>query len=152
VSAGAKMRHMMRSSAHVRSNTPRVRALLVLIGSLMIFTLTWAQASGVISGTVTDEDNRPLPGVTITLTSPEIESPRRSTVTDAKGRYEIANLATGRYTVTAELPGFRAAEKRQRVTGSRREVWLLMEPTELRETIPTPAQPPVRIVPLSRQR
>jgi hypothetical protein len=73
-------------------------------------------------------------------------------VTDAKGRYEIVNLATGTYTVTAELPGFSSAVKRQRVTGSRREVWLVMEPAELPETIPAPARPPARIVPLSEQR
>jgi hypothetical protein len=72
-------------------------------------------------------------------------------VTDAKGRYEIANLPSGAYRVTAEVPGFRSAMKRQRVADERREVWLVMEPGELPETLPTPAQLP-RIVPLSLQR
>jgi hypothetical protein len=116
----------------------------------MVSALASAQSSGVISGTVTDADNRPLPGVTVTLVSAD-DSVRRSIVTNANGRYEIANLATETYTVTAELPGFRAAVKRQRVTGGRREVWLVMEPGELRETLPGPARPPARIIPLSPQ-
>ena len=103
-----------------------------------------------LTGTVTDADNRPLPGVTVTLASAD-DTLHRSIVTNAKGRYEIENLATGTYTVTGELPGFRVAVKRQRVTGDRREVWLVMELGELPETLPGPARPP-RIVPLSSQR
>jgi len=45
----------------------------------------------VISGTVTDADNRPLPGVTVTVASAD-DSLRRSIVTNANGRYEIVNL------------------------------------------------------------
>ena len=72
-------------------------------------------------------------------------------LTDAKGRYEVVNLSVGTYTVTAELPAFRSASKKQRVTGERREVWLVMEPTEPPETLPTALRPPVRVVPLSGQ-
>jgi protocatechuate 3,4-dioxygenase beta subunit len=124
------------------------RVFVLFLGSLMVSALASAQSSGVISGTVTDADNRPLPGVTVTLVSAD-DSVRRSIVTNANGRYEIANLATETYTVTAELPGFRAAVKRQRVTGGRREVWLVMEPGELPETFPGPARPPARIIPVS---
>jgi hypothetical protein len=141
----------MRIAAWVPSRAVRFRVLLVFVGSLVVSAAAWAQASGVISGTVTDEDNRPLPGVRVTLTNPDDSQPR-STVTNANGRYEIVNLATGTYVVTAELVGFRDAARRQQVTGGRREVWLVMEPTELRETVPPPAQPPARIVPLSRER
>jgi hypothetical protein len=102
-----------------------------------------------ISGTVTDRDNRPLPGVTVTL-APLDDSRRRSTVTNANGRYEIANLGADTYSVTAELAAFRTAITRQRVTTGSREVWLVMEPGELRETVPIPARPPARIVPLQR--
>lgn len=135
-----------------RGLLPAVRCgvLLLCLGSLMPLPLAWAQASGAISGTVTDEENRPLPGVTITFSNAD-DSLRRSIVTDAKGRYEIANLPSGAYRVTAEVPGFRSAMKRQRVADERREVWLVMEPGELPETLPTPAQLP-RIVPLSLQR
>ena len=138
---------MMRREAHV---LVALRALGMFVGSSFIATLAWAHASGVISGTVTDGEDRPLPGVTITVTSPDIESLRRSAVTDVKGRYEIADLGAGTYSVAAALPGFRPAVKTQRVRDGRREVWLEMEPGELRETLPVPALVP-RIVPLSRR-
>ena len=140
----------MGNAAPVLSNAVR-RVFVVLLGSLMVAAMASAQASGVISGTVTDADNRPLPGVTVTLASSD-DSLHRSIVTNANGRYEIVSLAAGTYTITAELVGFRAAVKRQRVTGGRREVWLVMEPGELRETLPGPARPPARIIPLSPQR
>jgi protocatechuate 3,4-dioxygenase beta subunit len=141
----------MDNAVLVLSNAGRFRMFVMFLGSVMVSAIASAQASGVISGTVTDADNRPLPGVTVTLASSD-DSLHRSIVTDAKGRYEIATLATGTYTVTAELVGFRAAVKRQRVTGGRREVWLVMEPGEVRETLPRPAHPPARIIPLSSQR
>jgi hypothetical protein len=140
----------MRKKAFMLASGVPFRGFLVLLGSLMLSAVTWAQASGVVSGTVTDEDNRPLPGVTITLTGSD-GSRHGSLVTDAKGRYEIVNLAPDTYTVTAEVPGFRAAMKTQRVTSGRREVWVVMTPGELPETLPLPAQPPARIVPLSTQ-
>lgn len=135
----------------VLSNAVRFRVFVVFLGSVMVPALASAQAAGVISGTVTDVDNRPLPGVTVTVASSG-DSLHRSIVTNANGRYEIVNLATGTYEITAELPGFRAAVKRRHVTGGRREMWLVMEPGELPETLPGPARPPARIVPLSPQR
>jgi hypothetical protein len=134
----------------VRSNAVRVRMLAVFLGSAVLSAVASAQAPGVISGTVTDTDNRPLPGVTVTLARSD-DSLQRSIVTNANGRYEIVNLVPGTYTVTAGLPGFRDAVKVQRVTSGRREVWLVMEPGELPETLPGPARPPVRIIPLSQQ-
>ena len=116
-------------------NPIRFRMLLVCLGTLSSCPQLWAQGPGVISGTITDLDNRPLPGVRVSFESPE-ELQRRATVTDGKGRYEVVNLSVGTYTVT----------------GGRREVWLVMEPTEPPETLPTASRPPVRVVPLSGQR
>lgn len=141
----------MGNAARVLSNAVRFRVFVVFLGSVMVSAVASAQAPGVISGTVTDVDNRPLPGVTVTLASSD-DSLHRSIVTNANGRYEIVNLAPGTYAVTAELPSFRAAVKIQPVTGGRREVWLVLEPGELRETLPSPARPPARIIPLSPQR
>ena len=141
----------MRDLAHALMNPIRVRMLLVCVGTVSSCPQLWAQGPGVISGTITDLDNRPLPGVRVSLESPDAPQ-RRATVTDGRGRYEVVNLGVGTYTVTAELPAFRSAAKKQRVTGGRREVWLAMEPTEPPETVPAPSRPPVRVVPLAGQR
>lgn len=70
-------------------------------------SLVIAQNSGTarIAGRVVspDVDASPLPGVTVTAVMGPV---RLSAVTDANGRFELPNLRTGVYTVTAELHGF----------------------------------------------
>ena len=59
-----------------------------------------------LSGTVTDGTGGVLPGVTVALKNTDTGL-SRSTVTDAEGRYSFnAVPPTGRWTLTAELPGF----------------------------------------------
>ena len=57
-----------------------------------------------LSGTVTDTENSPLPGVTVTARNTETGL-EANTTTDADGLYRLVNLPTGTYTVTAELSG-----------------------------------------------
>ena len=68
-------------------------------------TVSAGQATGEISGTVTDESGGVLPGVTVTVTGTDTT---RLDVSDGEGRYEIADLAPGPYGVQAVLPGFRS--------------------------------------------
>ena len=66
-----------------------------------------AQAvTGTILGTVTDSTGALIPGATITLTHAGTGL-ARTVVTDAAGEYTAPSLPTGRYTVTAELSGFK---------------------------------------------
>lgn len=68
-----------------------------------------AQTSGVIGGTITDEQGGVLPGATLTVRNVETGM-TRTTVSEADGRYRVAALPPGRYDVTAELPGFAIVE------------------------------------------
>ena len=62
--------------------------------------------TGEVSGVVRDSQGGVLPGVTIV--AEHLESGTRvERVTDGAGRYFLASLRTGTYTITAELPGFR---------------------------------------------
>ena len=65
--------------------------------------------NGVIAGIVTDAQGGVLPGVTITTRNTETGF-TRSVVTEADGRYRLAALPPGRYTLRAELLGFGAVE------------------------------------------
>src|SRR5688572_1544299 len=67
--------------------------------------------SGTISGRVTDAQDLPLPGVTVSVESPALQG-TRSTVTSENGGYVITLLPSGTYTVIFELSGF----ERQRRT------------------------------------
>ena len=67
--------------------------------------------TGQISGTIRDSSGAVLPGVTVTITNVGTAI-ARTAVTDERGSYVITNLTVGTYSVTAELQGFRKAEKK----------------------------------------
>ena len=82
-----------------------VLALLIAIGSLVPATLA-AQGlqTGIMSGVVKDPEGLPLPGATVTVTSPALQG-SRSAVTDAIGAYIIRGLPPGTYEVLFQFTG-----------------------------------------------
>jgi hypothetical protein len=82
-------------------------ALTVMVGSLAIPSIAAAQAvTGTLLGNVTDSSGGAVPGVTVTATEAETNV-SRNTVTNEAGRFIFSSLVNGRYTVTAELQGFK---------------------------------------------
>jgi len=61
---------------------------------------------GTIEGKVLDQSGAVVPGVTVTLTSPVLVTPRTN-VTDSGGTYTFPSLPLGDYTASFELSGFR---------------------------------------------
>ena len=84
----------------------------LLTGSLIVFAFAVpATAQGgraEINGTVIDTANAVVPGVTVTVTE-ENTGLQRTTISSADGRYAVPTLLPGRYTIKAELQGFRTA-------------------------------------------
>src|SRR5215831_1850695 len=82
-------------------------------GAMLAFT-SFAHAQGVqtgtITGTVQSSDGLPLPGVTVTTTSPVLQG-QRATVSDVNGVYFVKGLPPGAYTVTFELTSFRTSKE-----------------------------------------
>jgi len=78
--------------------------LFVVAAVLMLPSLAAAQSA--IAGAVTDMTGAVLPGVTVEAASPALIEGVRSGITDEQGKYSIANLRPGDYTVTFTLPGF----------------------------------------------
>jgi hypothetical protein len=72
--------------------------------------VTTQENTGDLAGVVTDEENAPLPGVTVKAISPALMG-TAATVTDEMGRFRLLNLPPGTYTVTFTLPGFRTLRK-----------------------------------------
>jgi hypothetical protein len=84
-----------------------VRLLLAVAAAAMLLAMAvpaFAQLqTGDLYGTVTDEQEQPLPGVTVTLAgvgAPQVQ------VTDEEGNFRFLNLYPGTYAVKAELQGF----------------------------------------------
>ena len=63
------------------------------------------ETSGSVSGTITDPDGNPMPGVTVTLTGTGFPSGTVA-VTGGNGRYRFPNVPPGTYTMSAALDGF----------------------------------------------
>lgn len=76
-------------------------ALLLLGGGSAAFAAT----TGTLFGTVNDGDGSPLPGVTVTVSSPALQG-TRSAVTNAAGEYGFPLLPPGEYRVEYSLPSF----------------------------------------------
>ena len=77
----------------------------VLVFALLLVSATaFAQgSSGTLTGNVTTE-GAPLPGATVTVTSPALQG-SRTTVTNENGAYNFPALPPGKYTVVIELEG-----------------------------------------------
>src|SRR6266536_1944314 len=82
-------------------------SVLVLVTSAAV-----AQESGQITGRVTDQQDRVVPGAAVTIKS-AATSAERSTTTDDQGTYIVTGLQPGLYDVTVKSGAF--AENTQRV-------------------------------------
>jgi hypothetical protein len=85
------------------------RSVLLIAISLCAAALAAQSTTGTLVGTVSS-DGQPLPGVTVTVTSPVLQGNRTTTTGDAGG-YQFSALPPGDYTVTFDLEGMQRIEK-----------------------------------------
>ncbi len=79
--------------------------LAVFLILLSPLAFSQSKETGAIIGMIVDEEGTSLPGVTVTLSSPNIMG-ERIFVTDVEGIYRFPALPPGLYTVKAEIQGF----------------------------------------------
>ncbi len=77
--------------------------------------------AGTVSGVVQSVDTLPLPGVTVTVTSPNLQG-ERFAVSDENGVYYLRGLLPGTYQRHLRHPGLSARDARGR-PGRRRRPW-----------------------------
>jgi len=83
-----------------------LKTFVVCAALCLVAVFASAQSTtGTISGRVVDAQGLPIPGVTVTLTSPNLQG-TRETVTSGNGDYIVSLLPSGVYAVTFELSGF----------------------------------------------
>ncbi len=92
-----------------------MRLMKVWLSFALALVMTSALASaqsttGTISGRVTDPQDLPVPGVTVNVTSPNLQGVR-SAVTSGNGDYVLTGLPSGAYTVIFELSGFQQQQR-----------------------------------------
>ncbi|HVR99558.1 MAG TPA: TonB-dependent receptor [Thermoanaerobaculia bacterium] len=122
----------------------------ILLACAVLFGLTpWAAAqtdvtTSRIAGTVSDADDAPLPGVTVTATNKETGL-QLLAVTDERGFYRLLNLPTGTYDVNASLDGFvpSVAENVRLLLGSAPTINFTLQSSSVAETITVTSEVPV---------
>ncbi len=89
----------------------RVSVLLAVVClSLNAASVAAQSTNGTISGRVSDSQGLPLPGVTVSATSPNLQGVRE-TVTSENGDYILTLLPSGTYRIIFELAGFQRQER-----------------------------------------
>jgi len=84
--------------------------LAALAVALLLPISAYAQ-TGAIAGQVKDSNGGALAGVLVEVASPQLIEKVRSTNTDGNGRYQIAALPVGSYSVTFTLDGFSVSRR-----------------------------------------
>jgi hypothetical protein len=81
-------------------------SVLIVLFSLTATPTAQTIRTASIAGTIVDESNAVLPGVTVTLTSPALLVPQLVAVSDIRGEYRVVDLPPGTFKLSYELPGF----------------------------------------------
>jgi outer membrane receptor protein involved in Fe transport len=89
--------------------------LVLSVCLLLLAPFVVAQTTGTIEGTITDQSGGALPGVTVEITSPNLQGTRVAT-TGNDGRYRFVSVPPGAYKVTASLSGMGTSAKTGNVT------------------------------------
>ncbi len=111
------------------------RLMLLFLALAAMCASLYAQASGTILGTVTDNTGAVIPGATITITN-KATNVARTTVTNAEGIYSAPALQPGDYEVRAEVQGFRTMVRPATVfTGGNTTVDMNMTLGEARQVV-----------------
>jgi iron complex outermembrane receptor protein len=102
---------------------------------LLFFVVSAAAAfaqTNVVSGTVVDETNQPLPGATIT-----IKGTQKSTGTDEKGHFRFTGVPNGTVTLQATFVGYMVSVKTLNVSGNVTDVSFELKPnaSDLNEVV-----------------
>lgn len=80
---------------------------------LIAVTSAMGQQTSTVSGVITDAKNLPLPGVSVI-----IDGTIKGASSDFNGKYEIANVSDGTYTITASFVGYKTVSNQITVSGA----------------------------------
>ena len=119
-------------------------ACLSLVVPGIVTGQTVGATTGTINGKVVDQSDAVLPGVTVTITAPQMQG-EQTAVTNAEGNYRFPGIPPGTYRVTYELPGFaQVAREGIRVTlGFTATLNVTMQVSSLQETVTVSGASPV---------
>ncbi len=92
------------------------RSFLVLSAVLLVAQFIGAATTSRLTGTVSDDQDLPLPGVTVQISSDTLIGGPQVAITDGEGRFVFNLLPPGHYSVEATLVGFTPSGSTVQVT------------------------------------
>jgi len=101
--------------------------------------------TGKITGTVSDPDGIPLPGVTVEISSPSMMGGVQAQITSVNGDYRFINLPPGTYTLVFKLEGFQTLvrENVKLSIGKTVNENMVLQQATLKESVTVTAASPV---------
>lgn len=102
ITAAASVAHAPTTTTDVRSHPDSV-----------------APAKALVSGTVVDENDKPIVRASVQLSDPTMGVTRYSDITSTEGRFEFENVKDGEYRLTTRHVSFRSAESTIVIQGGR---------------------------------
>jgi hypothetical protein len=115
-----------------------MRCVILCLAALLTCSasaLAQGVQTGTIRGVVSDAQDRPLSGATVTVTSDALQGPR-TTASDAQGRYTLTALPPGRYEIKFEASGLGALTRAIDLPlGLTADEHAALRPTPVQETI-----------------
>ena len=127
------------------------RISLLLIAAMVLAGTAQAGTTGQLSGFVVDEEGNPLPGVSVSASSPTQIGGVWTTQTDAQGWFQFPRLNPGYFSVTLELDEFVTQElteaqvRLDRMTRVHVTMPLATIPDEITVTETTPVVDPQQV-------
>jgi hypothetical protein len=106
--AGAPQSFIQQLSQPMYARRPVVPLSPSLLPTPQLHQATLESGTGGVYGEVTDASGAALPGATVKVLD-ETDRVSAQAIADARGRYTVAGLTPGTYTVTFELAGFQAS-------------------------------------------
>ena len=123
------------------------RLFLCVLALILTLSFSFAQTipTGKLTGTVTDLDKAPLPGVNITISSPSMILPQMAAVTNERGLYKFFSLSSGTYLVKFEISGFKTVVREGIIISANHTTTLdiSMEQSTVEETVTVVGQTPI---------
>lgn len=119
--------------------------VLILILIIAISSFAYSQKlTGTIKGLVEDNEGTPLPGVSVTATSPSLQG-SQSFITTDKGVFRFPSLPPGIYEIRAEIEGFQIVKRPNVIVsvGKSIDITIVMELSLITEEVIVTAPSPM---------
>lgn len=129
-----------RYSARALSTCAMVVAVLLTAAPLAAQTVT-----GTLFGRVVDSDRLPLPGATVTISSPQLIGGAQTRVTGQEGDYRFPALPPGTYNIQIEMPNFATYTRSGIILGAGASIGVdaMLKVASLQETVTVTGESPM---------